>query len=88
MSVQSQYSVKVPFLVERCTSEVRSGRTDVGVSAMVDSNELRQQASRCRRLAFLIGRADVSHTLHELADEYELKAKAIEEDERSADRRM
>ena len=58
------------------------GRTDVGASAM-DSRELRQQAARCRRLAFAIGHADVSRTLHELADEYELRAKATEDDERN-----
>jgi hypothetical protein len=52
----------------------------------MDSGELRQQASRCRRLAYEIGRADVSYTLYELADEYELKAKAIEDDERNANR--
>jgi hypothetical protein len=34
-------------------------------------------------LAILIGRADVSRTLHELADEYELRAKAIEDNERN-----
>jgi hypothetical protein len=37
-------------------------------------------------LAYEIGRADVSYTLYELADEYELKAKAIEDDERNANR--
>jgi len=34
-------------------------------------------------LAFAIGRADVSRILHELADEYELRAKATEDDERN-----
>jgi hypothetical protein len=85
VSLHAQYSVKILFLYRAVSFEVRSGRTDVGASAM-DSGELRQQATRCRRLAYEIGRIDVSYTLYELADEYELRAKAIEEDECNANR--
>jgi hypothetical protein len=53
-----------------------------GVSAM-DWLELRQQSASCRRSAFAIGRANVSHTLHELADEYDFRTRDIEEDVRS-----
>lgn len=49
----------------------------------MDWLELSQQSASCRRLAFAIGRANVSHTLHEAAEEYDFRARAIEEDERS-----
>jgi hypothetical protein len=49
----------------------------------MDWLELRQQSASCRLLAFAIGRADVSHTLHELADEYDFRLRDSEEDERS-----
>jgi hypothetical protein len=78
VSLHAQYSVKILFLYRAVSFEVRSRRADVGASAM-DSGELRQQATRCRRLAYEIGRIDVSYTLYELAN-------AIEEDECNANR--
>jgi hypothetical protein len=49
----------------------------------MNTRELREQAARCRRLADLIGRNDVSRTLRDLAEEYEGRVKAMADDERT-----
>jgi hypothetical protein len=51
----------------------------IDTTAMKQAQALRLQAIRCRRLASGVNDAQTIGTLNSMADEYEAKARAIEE---------
>ncbi len=51
---------------------------------MADSEYLRQQARKCRRLAEAVDRKDIAQTLLEMAREYEEHARKLQAGEEKA----